>query len=313
MPSELSVTSPFWTWPTTWDSIVEVMICRFAPLAVAVLLQAWPASAATEVEPVEPEPAVKMGPFDGLAHHFAGSFAGMNLSFQLAAVAATATMTSQDADLHVHNYFHDHPNWGKAAYPCAILGVAGPVALFAGLHVVGRATDNIETVGAAYAVLQATGLTLGYVTVLKLFTGRPAPRDDYVPSVASDDGKLSRTFRPGFYRGGVIAGWPSGHVAVTTAALGALVAYYPDSLLLKLTMAAGVAGMMVGVASFERGGFHWASDAVAGALMAFPIGMSTGKGMRALVNGKRTQASSAWFVTPSLRSETVGAMLGRAF
>lgn len=284
---------------------------------LVVLLQAGVACAADEAgpegqqRPVQTSPVVN--PFQGLARHFAGGFAGMNVGFQLAAVAATATMSTQDLDFRVHDYFHRHPAWGKAAYPFAILGVAGPVALFGGLHVVGRATNNVETVGAAYAVLQATGLTLGYVTVLKFFTGRPAPRDDYIPSVASDDAKLSRTFRPGFYRGGVIAGWPSGHVAVTTAALGALVAYYPDSLLLELTMAASVAGMMVGVSSFERGGFHWASDAVAGALMAFPIGMSTGRGMRGLVDGKRSSASSAWFVIPALRADAPGAMLARTF
>jgi membrane-associated phospholipid phosphatase len=287
------------------------MVFRVALLALAAAMLARPAVAAQEPDPVSLP--FTPGPFDGLARHFAGAFAGMNLTFQLAGVAATATMSSQEADLGVHNYFHAHPTWGKAAYPFAILGVAGPVALFGGLHVVGRARGNVETVGAAYAVLQATGLTLGYVTVLKFFTGRPAPRDEYVPSIAADESKLSRTFRPGFNRGGVIAGWPSGHVAVTTAALGALVAYYPDSTAMKVIMAAGVLGMMYGVSSFERGGFHWASDAVAGALMAYPIGMSTGKGMRALVSGKAFQGSSAWFVTPSLRAETVGAMVGRAF
>lgn len=287
------------------------MLFRVAPWALAAAMLARPALAAQESEPAAP--VTEPGPFDGLARHFAGAFAGMNLTFQLAGVAATATLSTQDVDSRVHSYFRDHPTWGKAAYPFAVLGVAGPVALFGGLHVVGRAHGSAETVGAAYAVLQATGLTLGYVTVLKFFTGRPAPRDDYVPSVAPDEGKLGRTFRPGFYRGGVIAGWPSGHVAVTTAALGALVAYYPDSALMKVIMAAGVVGMMYGVSSFEGGGFHWASDAVAGALMAFPIGMSTGKGMRALVSGRASPDPCAWFVTPSLRPETVGAMVGRAF
>ena len=281
-------------------------------MALGGLLMARPVMASAAGKQTASEVA-EVGPFDGLVCHFAGAFSGMNLTFQLAGVAATSTMTTQDVDLRVHNYFRDHSTWGKAAYPFAILGVAGPVALFGGLHLVGRARGNVETVGAAYAVLQATGLTLGYVTVLKFFTGRPAPRDEYVPSVASDEGKLSRTFRPGFYRGGVIAGWPSGHVAATTAALGALVAYYPDSLLLKAIMAAGMTGMMVGVSSFERGGFHWASDAVAGALMAFPIGISTGKGMRALVSGERSRASSTWFLTPSLRADLTGAMVGRAF
>lgn len=256
---------------------------------------------------------VMPGPFDGLARNFANSFVGLNFGFHLAAVAATATMTSQDVDLRVHSYFRDHPRWGRAAYPSAILGVVGPVALFGGLHLAGRTSGNPETMGAAFAVLQSGVLTLGYVTVLKLVTGRPAPRDDYVPSVAQDEALLSRTFRPGLYRGGVIAGWPSGHVAVTTAMLSSLAAYYPDSALLKVALVLGSAGMMFGVSSFKAGTMHWASDAVAGALMALPIGLSTGKGMRRLVQGNKAPSPSAWFIGPSLRADVTGAVLGRAF
>jgi len=289
------------------------MVRRVVPLGLFALMLARPGVAAGEPDPTLVPSVAEPSLFDGLGRNLLASFAGMNLGFQLAAVAATATMTTQDLDLHVHHYFHDHPNWGRAAYPSAILGVAGPVVLFGGLHLAGRVNGKVETVGAAYAVLQAAGLTLGYVTVLKFFVGRPAPRDDYIPSVAPDEGKLSRTFRPGFYRGGVIAGWPSGHVAVTTAVLGALVAYYPESLLLKVAMAVGVVGMAFGVSAFEKGGFHWASDAVAGALVAFPIGISTGKGMRQLVRGERERRASAWFVGPSLRADTIGAVLGRGF
>jgi membrane-associated phospholipid phosphatase len=270
------------------------------------------ASAADET-PILGPGQVMPGAFDGLARNFANSFVGINFGFHLAAVAATATMTSQDVDLRVHNYFHDHPRWGHAAYPIAILGVAGPVVLFGGLHVAGRVSGNPQTLGAAFAVLQSGALTLGYVTLLKLVVGRPAPRDDYIPTLAPDEEKLSRTFRPGIYRGGVVAGWPSGHVAVTTAMLSSLAAYYPDSILLKLALVLGSAGMMLGVSSFEAGGMHWASDAVAGALMAIPIGLSTGQGMRRLVDGEKARSQSAWFIGPSLRADMTGAVLGRAF
>ncbi len=259
-----------------------------------------------------PGPA-NLGPFDGLARNFGNSFVGVNFGFQLAAVAATGTMVSQDVDLRVHDYFHDHPHWGRAAYPVVILGVAGPVALFAGLHLAGRVTGNPRTIGAAFAVLQAGALSLGYVTVLKLFVGRPAPRDDYIPSVAPDQAKLSRTFRFGIDRGGLIAGWPSGHVAVTTAMLSSLAAYYPDNPWLKLALVVGSAGMMLGVSSFESGGVHWASDAVAGALLALPIGISTGQGMRSLVEGEMARKPSAWFIGPLLRADVTGANLGTAF
>jgi membrane-associated phospholipid phosphatase len=283
------------------------MSARALLLGLVVLSLARPVLAADE-QPGHVYP----GPLDRLGWNLADSFTGMNLTFQLAGIAATATMMTQDTDVRVRRYFNDHPDWGKGVYPVVIFGTAGPVLLFGGLNVVGRVTENRETVGAAYAVLQSAALTLGYVTVLKVFTGRPAPSDSYIPSLAEDDAHLSRTFRPGFYRGGIVAGWPSGHVAVTTAMLTALAFYYPDNWWLKVVAFAGSAGMMLAVSSFEAGGMHWASDAAAGALMAFPIGMSTGRGMRSVVDGSKA-SPTAWFVTPSLHSEVTGAMVGRAF
>jgi len=285
------------------------MALRHTLVMLACLVLARPALAADEA-PGQVMPS----PFDGLVHNFANSFIGINFGFHVAAVAASASMSSQDVDVRVHRYFHDHPGLGRDAYPAIIVGVAGPVALFGGLHVVGRLTRDAETVGAAYAVFQAGALTLGYVTLLKLVTGRPAPRDEYIPSVAPDDAALSREFRPGIYRGGVVAGWPSGHTAITTAMLTSLAAYYPDSVLLKMAAVVGSAGMMFAVSSFAAGGMHWSSDAVAGALFAIPIGLSTGKGMREAVRGaKPGPTRSAWFVGPSLRPDLTGATLGRAF
>jgi hypothetical protein len=93
---------------------------------------------------------------------------------------------------------------------------------------------------------------------------------------------------------------------------GALVGYYPDSLALKLAGAVAVAAMMLGVSSFDAGGMHWCSDAIAGALMAFPIGLSTGRSMRQVVQGEKPRAtSSAWFILPSPLPGTLGATLGR--
>ncbi len=283
------------------------MPSRFVLCAVAVLAVARPALADEAAGQVFP------GPFDRLAGNLADSFLGPGMAFQLAAVAATATLSSQDADARAFRYFRDHPRWGRAAYPVIILGAAGPVALMGGLHVAGRMTGNAETAGAAYAVLQAGALTVAYVTVLKLVTGRPAPNEDHIPSLAANDTELSRTFRPGVYQGGVIAGWPSGHVAVTTAVLTSLAFYYPESWLLKAAAVLGSAGMMLAVSSFEAGSMHWTSDAVAGALMAFPIGMATGRGMRRVVDGGKPARASAWFVTPSPRPEIKGALVGFVF
>jgi hypothetical protein len=47
--------------------------------------------------------------------------------------------------------------------------------------------------------------------------------------------------------------------------------------------------------------------------MAIPIGLSTGQGMRRLVQGENARKQSAWFIGPSLRADMTGAVLGRAF
>jgi membrane-associated phospholipid phosphatase len=286
----------------------------------SILLVAWtctlaalPARAADDPHTAESEVETMPGPFDGLGGNLSRAFIGPNFAFHLVAIAATATMTTQDVDFQVHNYFHQHQRWGQAAHPVVILGVAGPVLLLGGLYGAARLTHDRETLGAAFAVLQAGGEMLAYVTLLKTVTGRPAPRDDYVPGVAPDMESLSRTFRAGFYRGGVIAGWPSGHVAVTTAMLASLVTYYPRSTWLKVALATGSVAMMLAVSSNRAGGMHWASDAVAGALMALPIGLETGRGTRRLVAGDVALSPSAWFIAPSLVPGATGASVGRSF
>jgi membrane-associated phospholipid phosphatase len=298
------------------------MLRRPGPILIVAwmcALGALPARAADEARTVEPEVEPMPGLFDGLAGNVSRAFFGPNFAFHLAAVAATATMTTQDVDFQVRDYFHQHQRWGQAEYPVVKLGVAGPVLLLAGLHGAAWLTHDHQTLGAGFAVLQAGGVMLSYVTLLKLVTGRPAPRDDYVPGVAPDMESLSRTFRPGFYRGGVIAGWPSGHVAVTTAMLASLVTYYPRSVWLKVALVIGSTGMMLGVSSYDAGGMHWCSDAVAGALMALPIGFESGRGMRRLVGNDGSDGndaaslSSAWFLTPSLVPGTTGALVGRSF
>jgi hypothetical protein len=47
--------------------------------------------------------------------------------------------------------------------------------------------------------------------------------------------------------------------------------------------------------------------------MAIPIGLSTGGGMRRLVQGETARSPSPWFIGPSLRADVSGAVLGRKF
>lgn len=245
-----------------------------------------------------------LSPINDLGRNAAESFWGWNVALHLLAAGQTALVSRLDVDYEVRQAFHRHTGWGQAAYPAVILGVAGPVGAISGLFAKGYWGKDQETLGAAYAVLQANALTLGYVTVLKLITGRPPPHDELVGPVAPDMRSLSHTFRFGVGRGGVFHGWPSGHVAATMATCSSLAAYYPDSLALKLAGAASVAYMMFGVTSFRGGSMHWFSEAIAGALVAYPIGVATGKGFRRMQQGRApARDHTAWVVLPSFGPE----------
>jgi membrane-associated phospholipid phosphatase len=293
----------------TWVTIQGMrLFARRLALVGALLLLAESARAETAA----PEPEMP-SPVTGMGRHLFRSFIGPNFVFHLAAVAETALLSSQGMDARVRDYFHQHRAYGKVAYPWVLAGVFGPVAVIGGTHLVGRIGEDRDLVGASYAVIQATALTLGYVTLLKAVTGRPAPRDEFIPDTAGDLETLSRTFRPGLLRGGVIAGWPSGHVAVTTAVTATLAAYYPESAWLKLVAIASVGSMIGAVTTFQGGGMHWFSDGLAGALMALPIALEVGGGFRRMVRGRGPGRTSAWMVLPSSRVDAPGMVLARRF
>ena len=299
-------------------------ICTVATLASLLVAMAGNGAARADVAanvlpagsmaPAAALPAPRPLPWTGLGRHVGKSFWGWNLALHLTAVAQTALVSSQGVDYGVRDTFARHTTWGMTAYPAVILGTIGPVGLIGGLYAKGTWGGNSETLGAAYAVLQANAVTLAYVTVLKLTTGRPPPKDELVGPVAGDMSELSSTFRFGINRGGVFHGWPSGHVAATMATCSSLVAYYPDSLALKLVSIASVAYMMFSVSSFDGGSMHWFSDAIAGALMAYPIGTAVGAGFRAMRDGAtRDQAKTAWVILPSVGGDTTAIRIGRVF
>jgi membrane-associated phospholipid phosphatase len=147
--------------------------------------------------------------------------------------------------------------------------------------------NDREVLGASFAVLQASLIEFLYNSALKAVTGRPNPDWRHV----SDMDSLSRTFRFGFLRGGVFWGWPSGHTAATMAVVSALTSYYPDKTWLKVVGFGLVGYTMFGVSANNRGGMHWFSDALAGALMSYAVGSTVGKYYRNAYSGQ-TQTSS---------------------
>ena len=202
--------------------------------------------------------------FGNFGNNVLDSFRGNNLYFHLSAVAATAIIVDQGVDYDVEHYFNEHSEYGPWARPIVFTGEFLPFIAGGSLFAYAKIKNDREVLGASFAVLQASLIEFMYNSALKAVTGRPNPDWRRV----SDMDSLSRTFRFGFLRGGVFWGWPSGHTAATMAVVSALTSYYPNKTWLKAAGYTLVGYTMFGVSANNRGGMHWFSDAVAGALMS---------------------------------------------
>ncbi len=225
--------------------------------------------------------------FGNFGNNVLNSFRGNNIYFHLTAVAATAIIVDQGIDYDVEHYFNQHAEYGSWARPVVFTGEYLPFIAGGSLFAYAKLKNDREVLGASFAVLQASLIEFFYNSTLKAVTGRPNPDWRHV----SDMDSLSRTFRFGFLRGGVFWGWPSGHTAATMAVVSALTSYYPDKAWLKVVGFGLVGYTMFGVSANNRGGMHWFSDAVAGALMSYAVGSTVGKYYRNVYSGQ-TQTSS---------------------
>ena len=241
-----------------------------------------PATAAAENN------AADINLFGNFGNNVLDSFRGNNIYFHLTAVAATAIIVDQGIDYDVEHYFNQHAEYGSWARPVVFTGEYLPFIAGGSLFAYAKLKNDREVLGASFAVLQASLIEFFYNSTLKAVTGRPNPDWRHV----SDMDSLSRTFRFGFLRGGVFWGWPSGHTAATMAVVSALTSYYPDKTWLKVVGFGLVGYTMFGVSANNRGGMHWFSDAVAGALMSYAVGSTVGKYYRNVYSGRDFFAST---------------------
>ncbi|HTR80167.1 MAG TPA: phosphatase PAP2 family protein [Bacteroidota bacterium] len=227
--------------------------------------------------------------FGNFGNNILDSFRGNNVYFHLSAVAATAALVSSGADYSVEHYFNQHQEFGPWARPVVWSGQFLPFIAGGSLFAYAKIKNDDKVLGASYAVMEASVIEFLYNSTLKAITGRPNPNWRQV----SDMDSLSKTFRLGFLRGGIFWGWPSGHTAATMAVVSALTSYYPNNTWLKIGGFGLVAYTMFGVAANNRGGMHWLSDAVAGALMSYAVGSTVGKYYRNIYSRKMQSIPSA--------------------
>jgi len=211
--------------------------------------------------------------FSNIGNNIADSFKGDNLYLHLAGVASTVLIVTTNTDYEINKFFYEHQELGNVASPITRIGFYLPFVVGGSLYAYGKLKSDDEVLGASFAVIQSSLLTLAYNSLLKAITGRPHPD----PANEKDMKGLSKTFRFGFLRGGVFWGWPSGHTSSTMSVVSSLTNYYPDKSWLKIAGYSLVAYMIYGVTSVHGGRMHWFSDAIAAAFMSYAIGSTVGK------------------------------------
>ncbi|MCL5268711.1 MAG: hypothetical protein M1469_11515 [Bacteroidetes bacterium] len=114
-------------------------------------------------------------PFGDVGDNILESFRGGNIYYHLAGIAATALIVETGSDFTVEHYFNTHPEYGRWAHPIVFTEQFLPFVAGGSLLAYGIIGRDKQTLGASFAVIQASLIELVYNSALKAITGRPHP------------------------------------------------------------------------------------------------------------------------------------------
>ena len=156
-------------------------------------------------------------------------------------------------------------------FSSVIIGVLVPILGIAGFIWISEKRTDHKSLNTGWALGQAA--LLGYVisSTLKAFTGRMPPPQELIRLH-----DVSRDFRFGFWRDGIIWGWPSSHTTIAFAMALALCTLYPEKRFLKVFALLYAFYIGIGVSM----SVHWFSEFAAGAIIGSVIGVVVGRSFR---------------------------------
>jgi membrane-associated phospholipid phosphatase len=217
-------------------------------------------------------------PIDALGSDLVEAFSGYNLFYYGGAVLGTGVMAFSGADQAIRVRVQEHlalPAYGDTAL---YAGYIIPAVVAPSVYLVGLASHNSTVTGAGSAAVQALGVSLVTMGLLKIAVGRVYPLNGGDPNASDrlDHPSYAHTFQP-FQSAWPLPAWPSGHTIGTISVVAALSGYFPDQLWIPLLGYPLGVGIGVGMVVGDR---HWASDVLAGALIGHAIGYSIGRSFR---------------------------------
>jgi membrane-associated phospholipid phosphatase len=210
----------------------------------------------------------------------------------------TVAFIQTGLDWKWRNIAYNNDWLSSSGLPFTYIGWVVPFAAPVVLNIAGRIIRDNDLQIAGLALAQAALLTAVLPSPIKAGLGRSKPgivtksNNHHVRTDRSDD--FSNEFD--WFNMNFVDGWPSGHTAQAFAAAAVLTELYQDSLVLKIAAYsyAALMGLAVSVTT------HWASEAVAGALIGYAIGKTVGASFSSLLSSKKTPPISLYVTADTL-------------
>ncbi len=204
----------------------------------------------------------------GLPATLAGSFAGWKALAHPAMAGITYIVVVNGTDW-VYFLETRGPFVQSLTIPAGIIGffvpILMPVAMYMVAYIRSSVRLRVRAILLAHAAIAAWLISSTY----KAFTGRVQP--EFFTFTSTIDN--SRDFNFGFWEHGIFWGWPSSHTAVAFAMSVALMYAFPKSIAVRIL--APLYALYIGLGASI--GFHWLSDALAGALLGVAVGVAAAR------------------------------------
>ena len=221
---------------------------------------------------------------------------GMNF---VGAGLGTWVFIETDIDWEWRNIAYNNTWISNLGRPGLYVGYVAPALTPILTYTIGRFTNDEKLQITGMALVQTLMLSLAIQTPLKMITGRALPgivtELDHTRNPRTDN--FSNEFS--WFNMNPIGGWPSAHTLNAFAAAATISEIYYENVWLKVGVFSYAALIGLGVTL----DVHWASEALAGALIGYAIGSSVGKSYRNLLGNKSnknlTENNVAFYFYPN--------------